>query len=828
MKSYRTLAWRELKEQKVTAVLILVAVILSSIMTTAAGESIGILQSMRREQAAGLNGDRYATFHQLSKEQAKSLKNDNRLYDVGDMLTLGSTELKNSGLTLFLRECDAASLAMFPSTFTIKNGRLPEKEDEIALSEDALTYLNPNASIGDSISLDLSIGRMDGSIPSYEYTAAFRLTGILENNYLGYSSGTVEGIAGTGASAHLLPKDYLLYSTSFKTHSKTQFQDIVTELMEQWNIPETDVQYNWVLLDAIGISYEGAGSSDTDTGFSFLAFACILVCALVLLAAGLVIYNILKISITKRIQTYGTLRALGSERGQIYRLVSLQMLILCGIGIPIGLLFGLLSAKGILTASTGILNPELFLADSTERLNQTIASADMGHLPLLLLSVVITLLFAAAAVFPAARYASCVSPTVAMHGQPVRIKRRISPLGHTLKIRRFEAWYARLNLKRSKSRTVITMLSLVMSITVFVALHSFTGILDASRAVSDLAPGDYAVTNETMGIPAEAIEELRSHKAVKQLSTTKLTIYSPEEAMPFQMDFSTQSHETLQIASIDEQRLSTYLPGLTEQELEELRTGAACLVKNPTAFSYGDTEVPFTSLKAGDTITVGRFQMRIIGLADNPVTINNDGFINGIQLIVNETIYHELTGSDTYQEAYPLLKEDADTESLEQWLTDWSKNIPGTHWLSYRQSEEQMAESFAQTKLLCWIFIAFIGIIGILNIINTVYSNIHTRVTEIGMQRALGMSRKSLYQTFLWEGAYYGIFATLFGAILGYFCSVFIEAARSDKLQLVPVPFSSIGMAALCSITACLLATAVPLRAIAKLNIVESIETAEQ
>ena len=72
MKSYRTLAWRELKEQKVTAVLILVAVILSSIMTTAAGESIGILQSMRREQAAGLNGDRYATFHQLSKEQAKS------------------------------------------------------------------------------------------------------------------------------------------------------------------------------------------------------------------------------------------------------------------------------------------------------------------------------------------------------------------------------------------------------------------------------------------------------------------------------------------------------------------------------------------------------------------------------------------------------------------------------------------------------------------------------------------------------------------------------------------------------------------------------------
>jgi len=47
--------------------------------------------------------------------------------------------------------------------------------------------------------------------------------------------------------------------------------------------------------------------------------------------------------------------------------------------------------------------------------------------------------------------------------------------------------------------------------------------------------------------------------------------------------------------------------------------------------------------------------------------------------------------------------------------------------------------------------------VRILNIINTVYSNIHTRVNEIGMQRAIGMSAASLYKTFLWEGAYYAI-----------------------------------------------------------------------
>ena len=73
MKSYLALAWKELKAQKITAVLILIAVITSTIMTTVIGQSIGILQSMRVQQAAGLNGNRYVTFHQLSRERTGSL-----------------------------------------------------------------------------------------------------------------------------------------------------------------------------------------------------------------------------------------------------------------------------------------------------------------------------------------------------------------------------------------------------------------------------------------------------------------------------------------------------------------------------------------------------------------------------------------------------------------------------------------------------------------------------------------------------------------------------------------------------------------------------------
>ncbi len=824
MKSYLSFAWKELRAQKVTAVLILIAMTLSTVMTTAIGQSLGVLQDMREEQAARLNGSRYATFYEMTEEQAKNLHEDARLYDVGDWMTVGAAELGDSGLTLYLREYHENALAMYPDLGRVKEGRLPERENEIALPEDVLQYLGLDVSVGDSVTLGLSTVTMDGILPGYGFTADFVLTAVLESNYLGYATGMVAGIAGSGTAGQLLPEEYLLWATDFKTCSKADFQEVVYELAAALGVEERHIQYNWVLLDALGISYDEKEEAAGNTGFPFMTLACMLVGALILLAAGLVIYNILKISVAKRVREYGTLRAMGGEKGQIYRLVSLQLLILCGIGIPVGLLIGSLSAKGILTAALGILNPELFLADSTEELNAAIYSTEGGNMPLLLLSVAVTLVFAMTAAFPAARYAARVSPTVAMSGTGVKVKRQIRK---DRRICNFEAYYAGLNLRRGRGRTVITILSLVMSITVYIALQGFTALLDAGSDIKDIHLGDYAVTNETVGIPAEAVRRMEECDLVQSLSTEKLAVYGWGDALPFETDLAVQSHETLQIASLDEERLSSCVPGLSEQDMEEILAGTACLVKNPIEFSYGDMEISYTKLAAGDVITLGGYALRVAGLAENPITTGNGGFINGVQVIVSGEVYDSLTGSDSFSEIYPTLKEGVEAEGFESWMEEWLGDAPGTHWLSYRQSDAQVEDSFEQVRMLCFVLILFVGIIGILNIINTVYSNIHTRVTEIGMQRAIGMSRGSLYRTFLWEGAYYGLIASVAGAALGYVCQIFIEAAGTDTLQLVPVPLGTIARAALLSVAACLAATAIPLRSVVKMSIVESVESVE-
>ena len=85
MKSYRTLALKELLSQKVTSILILIAVVLSTMMTTIVGQSIGVLSAMREQQAIAIGGNRYATFLQMNADQLHALEQDERLSYVGKL-----------------------------------------------------------------------------------------------------------------------------------------------------------------------------------------------------------------------------------------------------------------------------------------------------------------------------------------------------------------------------------------------------------------------------------------------------------------------------------------------------------------------------------------------------------------------------------------------------------------------------------------------------------------------------------------------------------------------------------------------------------------------
>lgn len=832
MKRYHALALKELLAQRVASVLILLAIVLSSMMTAAIGQSIGVLSAMRQQQAIAIGGNRHAGFAQMTAEQVETMKQDSRLSFVGSYVILGNVRLDNT-LTLGVSEFQEDVQAVYPSISAVKEGRLPEAPMEIALPEDVLGYLGFSGKLGDTLTLSLSKALRHGvRFQSYDFDAGFKLVGITESNYMNYAAGVINGIAGPGTAEALLPEDYLYYNVDVRMADKGTFQETMDDLISALSVHELDALYNVLYLDALGIRYRTGDTelSLSSEGFPLMLAAGILIGVLLLLAAGLAIYNILKIAVSRRTIQYGVLRAMGADRSQLYFLVTAQVLLLCGAGIPIGLLLGTLSARGILTAATGLLSPEIFLVRDAGELNRLIAENSSGKGLFLLVSAAVTLIFALAAALPAARYASGVTPVAAMTGSGRKIRRQVR---RTQKIRNFEAFYARLNLKRSPGRTAITVLSLVMSITVFVVLQGAVGLLDAAGNGVAEHYGDYSITNETAGLSPEEYRAMKDDPRVEELAAMQFSLYEQgSDGYPegIETGFSLQAAETFQVIGLNGAYWDKAFSSLPPELLAKLKAGEGCMVRNPLPLVFEGQEIPRTSIQTGGSITVAGQRLTVLDTLDGYETylsVGNSGFVNGVQVIVNEDLYAALTGKTAYNELMPRLAENVDCMDFDAAVEALAERVPGTLWLSYEDTDRQLAESFARIQLLAWGLILFVALIGLLNIVNTVYTNIHTRVAEIGMQRAVGMSTKSLYKVFLWEGAYYGMIAAVIGSFAGYLCTILIDAATMDELRLTAVPVVPIAEASAFAVAACLLATCIPLRRISRMNIVDSIVPVE-
>lgn len=835
MKTCHTLALKELGAQKVMSFLILAAVILSATMTAAVGQSLGILKAMRGQQAIAIGGNRYATFVQLSEGQAKVLKEDPRLSYVGLNINVGSMEL-NGILKLALVEYVDGSWEAYPSYTSLKEGRLPENPMEIALPEDALGLLGFQGGIGDTLTLSASKAmRHDTAVSSWEFTEQFILTGITESNYLGYTAGGIQGIVGEGTAEKILPPSHMAYNADIRTVRKKAFQEVMDDLSSLLGMHPLDVLYNQVYLNALGISFDGesdGGGTVSDAGFPYIVAAGILAGALILLAAGLVIYNILKIYVTKSIGQFGILRAMGGEKGQLYLLVAEQILLLCLPGIPAGMLLGYFSAQGILTAALGQFSPEVFLASDRAGLEALIAQNSSGKGWYLVLGAGITLLFAFAAAVPAAGFAARVSPVTAISGQEVKIRRK---KGRRRRVRNFEAYYARLNMKRNPSRTVVTVLSLVMSITVFITLQGFLSLITVTDSYSEHL-GDYEVVNEVIGFTPGQVGQIRENENIDAVAAMQFSLYERdygrgdgEYPLGISIDFPLQPGEHFQLVGLNPVYGRYFLEErLSDEELVMFEDGQGCVVRNPVPLLLDGEEIPRTEVKQGSFITVSGKRLRVLKTMDGYdgyFSVGNNGFVNGVQAIVSDSLYGKLAGKEEYAQLHLILREGAVREEVDDFLEGLCREIPGSTCLSYEMTDQQLKESGEQITFLAWGLILFIGLIGILNIINTVYTNIHTRVKEIGIQRAVGMSAGSLRRTFLWEGAYYGMYAALFGCVAGYFCNLLVEAAVAGALDPASVPWVPMAEAAGVSVAACLAASDIPLRRVSGMEIVEAIET---
>ena len=209
-------------------------------------------------------------------------------------------------------------------------------------------------------------------------------------------------------------------------------------------------------------------------------------------------------------------------------------------------------------------------------------------------------------------------------------------------------------------------------------------------------------------------------------------LYKPDDAgqiSDIALGFELQPGETFQVVGLNDDYWDYFMGSeLSAEDLTLLKSGKACIVRNPLALNYGGTELERTSFAAGDAISVAGRDIPIIATLDGYdgyVSVGNSGFTNGVQVIVSDCIYSELTGTAIYNEMCPTLNADADRELFDAVAEKICQDIPGTTCLSYEETDRQLEESFEQIRLLAWGLILFVGLIGLLNIINTEIGRAH-------------------------------------------------------------------------------------------------------
>lgn len=373
------------------------------------------------------------------------------------------------------------------------------------------------------------------------------------------------------------------------------------------------------------LGWMGLSARTNYVGF-FLATIAVVI-ALIVSGSVLLIYNAFAISIGERKKQFGMFASVGATSAQIRRIVLTEAGVIAVIAIPLGILGAIAGVEVLAVLTRGIVS-------------QLILDADQG-LQLVVSPLVIgaTVLFSAATILLSAwipaRRASRVSPIEAIRqsgeiqeGKPLNFK--TSPL-----IRRifgFEGELALKSLQRDRKRYLTTLLSLMISIIMFVAFNALmlytktttsmaskamnfdlivsldyrqSHVLDFANLVSQLPEVQrvaYRRCAYEQYVPARAEITNPAYQALQELNALKL------ENLPNPIAGGTYQF-VIQVCAVGPSEFAHYAAqlGLDPQQYSDPAAPLAILI-NHTTLRQGGKLYDFNlfNLKPGDTISASR------------------------------------------------------------------------------------------------------------------------------------------------------------------------------------------------------------------------------
>lgn len=714
----KQIAKRNMKSENRRNKMILLAIILASFLIGFAGMfAISIMENQKNQ----IQDTYEAVYMNVSKEDIRALKKCSDIKSIGEYYVIGEERCKQGFIGSYVY-MDTSMLYMARNQVKLNEGSLPDKQDEIVVSETWLKKYAQGKKIGSTIKINTE-----------NHEGQYTISGILKDQE------TEQKIYTFIISEERLKKytDYeeSNYFAYVHMNDNIKFEDI------------KDVCYSIAKKNNLSVGFNDKYFMYAEKIVSIEKTAMILfLVVIVVFGSCIVIQSIFQISIIDKIRNYGQLRTIGATREQIKNIVKYEGRLLGITGILIGIIISIVVSIIIMPKGFNLINYSI------------VAIVD----------VMICYIVIGISIRKPIKIASQVSPIESVKIitvnkvkiNNVKKQKKITPI--SLGIRNFRR-------EPGKVRSIV--ISLSIGGILLLIISSMLLIQDPEKmARTFFTNGDFKVYIDSEREHLEILqqgnplnEELR--KEILEIPGVKKIIIGRKSA-----SFKAELEGSTASGTCDA------IIGANEKLIEEALSAGTMPSNNHEILlmdNYADFE---GNQKIGLKIN--------LSFGDKSVSVTISGYFSATKLPISaghgksgmdssmmyapEALFKELLPDiENYDYSWNIVNDLAKATSVENELksiVDSHKEIAlDTVYEKINSNKATNASIYGALQAIAWMIFLF----GVLNLINTMLSNLVSRQYENSIMCSVGMTHKQLCKMVICEGGCYVAASTIFSIMIG-------------------------------------------------------------
>lgn len=834
-----------------------IVTIVGIILSTALMVGIGLLLSTFREsmiqEVIMERGDYNARIDDISKSNLAIIDNNSNVKSYITRNYLGYDRIPTDETISYFKLFSVDDAYM--SHLTLIEGRLPKNSQEVVIPKYLYEQYSETLKIGNTLNLSIGDRYYEGkqvpdNAPYYEgeyinNPKEYKLTivGVIERDY--YEDSEIGCfIYTTGLTSDKMDV-FITYKKVNKTYENTE------RIAKSLGILQGDEYYDRVEYNTSLLALHG--TNNYSNLINSMAGMLIIMLSLVSIACVIVIYNSFAISVMERKKQFGLFSSIGATKRQIKSTVLYEAMIVSLIGIPLGILSAYLGIYVVVLIMNNLLKGMFSVG---------------FHLSTYPLFIIIPIIFMVITIFVSAsipaKRASKISPIEAIRlNDDIKIKsKKVKSPKIIRKLFGIEGDIAYKNMRRNKKKYRITVVSLFISIVLFISFSGYmTYFLASADSYLAIPEVDVFVRYDPKNSDPEVIKSIKNNSSVEDYmeylgvpATTNTDMFDAytKNFQNFLVDNDYyQKHDepyykAINFIVLSNESYRKYLNMIGgKEELPILYNNFNSIVYNTGSRKsynmnrYNNTNKTITIFsEPTNSLEDGSVQYKELFKIDKYYLSNNEFVGLGIyDDIITEVIiissdmaeeYQLIADEPTVQYGYTNIHIKAPNyKNLDKMIEEYDKEgrLSFINYVNVKEEMKMENNMLLAIKILVYGFITLVTLIGVTSVFNTINTSIALRRKEFAVLRSIGLTPSGFNKMLRFESLFFGL-KSLFYAIpvsLGVIFLMYLSMRGTVELGTILIPWKSIFLAVILDFLVIAISMSYATKKVKKDNILDAI-----